>query len=84
MSEKNYVGSGKKVGNYDLVNFSIQLDKLNDFAFEMNGKKYVKLSMGKKKEVDQYGKTHSIWIDEWKPDAPAQAQPQKAETDLPF
>ena len=29
--------------------------------------------MGKKKEVDQYGKTHSIWIDEWKPDAPAQA-----------
>ena len=40
--------------------------------------------MGKKKEVDQYGKTHSIWIDEWKPDAPAQVQPQKAETDLPF
>ncbi|ANS03062.1 hypothetical protein [uncultured Mediterranean phage uvDeep1-CGR2-KM23-C896] len=84
MSEKNYVGSGKKVGNYDLVNFSIQLDRLNDFAFEMNGKKYVKLSMGRKKEVDQYGKTHSIWIDEWKPDATTQAQPQKAETDLPF
>tara|TARA_R100001460_G_scaffold99170_1_gene142332 strand:- start:377 stop:625 length:249 start_codon:yes stop_codon:yes gene_type:complete len=82
MNEKKYVGSGKKVGNYDLVNFSISLEKIKDSTFEYNGQKYVKLTIGKKKETDQYGKTHSIWLDEWKPDE--KAEPQKTETDLPF
>jgi hypothetical protein len=27
MNEKKYVGSGKKVGNYDLINFTISEEK---------------------------------------------------------
>ena len=30
MNEKKYVGSGKKMGNYDLVNFTIAEEKTKD------------------------------------------------------
>ena len=49
MNEKKYVGSGKKVGNYDLVNFTIGEEKLKEHWFEYMGKRYVKLSIGKEK-----------------------------------
>ena len=39
------------------------------------------LSIGKKKEVDQYGKTHTVWIDEYVPEQKTESKP---ETDLPF
>tara|TARA_R110001583_G_scaffold45502_1_gene143232 strand:+ start:1002 stop:1253 length:252 start_codon:yes stop_codon:yes gene_type:complete len=83
MNVKKYVGNGKKVGTYDLVNFTISEEKARDSWIDYNGKKYLKLTIGAKKEVDQYGKTHTIWVDEYKPEQQAQTQ-QKEETDLPF
>ena len=86
MNEKKYVGSGKRVGNYDLINFTISAEKIQDAFVEYNGKKYLKLSIGKKKTVDQYGKTHSVWIDEYVPEnKQAQATASSLPTpDLPF
>jgi len=87
MNEKKYVGSGKKVGNYDLVNFTIGEEKLKEHWFEYMGKRYVKLTIGKKRETDQYGKTHTVWVDEYVPEKKeAQSQPaQELPTpDLPF
>lgn len=83
MNVKKYVGNGKKVGTYDLVNFTISEEKARESWIDYNGKKYLKLTIGAKKEVDQYGKTHTIWVDEYKPEQQAQTQ-QKEETDLPF
>jgi protein tyrosine/serine phosphatase len=83
MNVKKYVGNGKKVGTYDLVNFTISEEKARESWIDYNGKKYLKLTIGAKKEVDQYGKTHTIWVDEYKPEQQAQPQ-QKEETDLPF
>ena len=87
MNEKKYVGSGKKVGNYDLVNFTIGEEKLKEHWFEYMGKRYVKLTLGKKRETDQYGKTHTVWIDEYVPEnKETQSQPAKElpTPDLPF
>jgi hypothetical protein len=86
MNEKKYVGSGKKVGNYDLINFTISEEKTKDSWIEYNGKRYLKLTIGNKKETDQYGKTHSVWLDEYKPDAQKQSQTAQAlpTPDLPF
>ena len=83
MNVKKYVGNGKKVGTYDLVNFTISEEKARESWIDYNGKKYLKLTIGAKKEVDQYGKTHTIWVDEYKPEQQAQSQ-QKEETDLPL
>jgi hypothetical protein len=83
MNEKKYVGSGKKVGNYDLINFTIAEDKVKDAWFDYNGKRYLRLTIGNKKEADQYGKTHSVWLDEYKPEEKVE-QSSKPEPNLPF
>ena len=66
--ERIYVGSGKKASQYDIVNVSICIDDLEKHIFEYKGKRYAKLTVAAKKETDQYGKTHSVSINTWKPD----------------
>ena len=63
---KTYVGKGTQ-GKYGYINFSVELDKLLPYAFEYKGRKYVKLTMAKKKEVDIYGKSHTVYINDFKP-----------------
>ena len=85
MNEKKYVGSGKKVGSYDLVNFTISEESTRDAWIDYNGKRYLKLTIGNKKATDQYGKTHSVWLDEYVPEqrAPQPAQSGSNESTLP-
>jgi ribosomal protein L15E len=82
--EKIYVGTGKEFGQYGTINISICLSDLpKDFITEAkNGKKYINLKVQKKKEVDQYGKTHYVEIDTWKPEE--KKETQESDIDLPF
>jgi hypothetical protein len=72
MSEKGttpiYVGSGVEKFNGNLIEISVCLSDLAiEHKFEYNGKSYIKLKVSKKKEADQYGKTHSVAINQYKP-----------------
>ena len=85
-----FVGNGKKVANYDLVNFSIKMSKVQEHIYEYKGEKYLKMTIGANKEgANEYGQTHKIWIDEYTPnnnatnDAPKK-EFAKAGDDLPF
>ena len=83
--ERKFVGKGKKVGDYDLINISLAKSKLEGNWYEYNGEHYIKLSVGALREIDQYGKTHSVWIDDYKPDATkAKTNSNVEEVDLPF
>ncbi|OGX08274.1 MAG: hypothetical protein A2Z88_04910 [Omnitrophica WOR_2 bacterium GWA2_47_8] len=73
MNEKIYVGKGMVVGQYGNIGFSVDLDALLPHAYEYNGKRYVKLIMSEMRQADQYGKTHTVQIDTWKPDTAAGA-----------
>jgi hypothetical protein len=94
MDKAIYVGSGKEKFEGNLISVSICLSDIpKEWITEYNGKKYVRLNVKKKKQVDQYQKTHSVEIDTWKPTAKVEAkQPvqQIAEqndnepNDLPF
>ena len=73
--QKKYVGNGKQVVNqstgkkYELVNFSIEMGKAEDHIYEYKGRKWLRMTMGSNKDgVNEYGQTHKIWIDEYKPD----------------
>lgn len=84
MSDKKYVGSGKKAGNYDIVNISVCLSDLpKEDIFEYNGKKYIKLTVAAKREADQYGKTHTVYIDEFKPKTEGSPAPLAQRNDEP-
>jgi len=90
MSEKIYVGSGKEFGQYGTVNLNLCLSDIpKEHIFEYNGKKYIKLKTNKKRETDQYGKTHSLEVDTWKPNQEQQIynaqdrEPTHAQNHLP-
>ena len=68
MSEKQtiYLGSGKATKNPKLVNFTIGEDKIKEeYWSEFNGKRFLSLTLITKDEADQYGKTHSVVLNEY-------------------
>lgn len=95
-NKRQYVGNGKAVSGYPLVNISVCLNDIpNDAIYlsESNGKKYLRLTVGEKRDgVDQYGNSHSVWINDYKPQgeqsaaapAPAPSKSAKSDDGLPF
>lgn len=86
-SENIYCGSGtEKVFDEgrSLVNFSLDLAKLKDHVYEYNGKKYVNLTMGANRDgANEYGKTHYVKINTFKPEPQTESKDKKEEA-LPF
>ena len=72
MKDRIYCGSGVEKFDGNLVEVTLNLTKLKDseHIFEFNREKYIKLKVVKKREVDEYGKTHYIEVNTWKPEAP--------------
>jgi hypothetical protein len=69
MANKTYLGKGKSVGDYDMVNFSIELSAIpKEKIIEYNGKKYLKLTIAKMKNPDKFGKDYTIYLDEFVPE----------------
>jgi hypothetical protein len=86
-TDKIYIGNGTEKFDGGLVEFSLNLSKLSkdagDHFFEYNGDKYIKLKVVKKRDgADEYGKTHYVEVDTFKPEA--KSAPVKESTDLPF
>ena len=76
VKDKIYGGSGKEKFDGDQVAVSVCLSDLpKDWIFEYNNKKYVKLIVQKKRETDQYGKTHYVAIDTFKPEQKTEQKP---------
>jgi hypothetical protein len=78
MSEKIYIGGAKeKVWEDGNSSFSISFGE-KDLALLLankNEKGYVNLKMTKRREPSQYGQTHSIVVDDWKPSNAGQSAP---------
>ena len=76
-NEKIWVGHGKEFGNYGDINISVCLDDIPSAHKQTgkNGKTYLNLVVSKKREADQWGKTHSVRVDTWKPDQAPASQP---------
>ena len=77
--EKIYVGNGVEKFDGDVVEFALNLSKLKDageHVFEFNGQKYIKLKVCKNREgINQYGKTHYVEVNTFKPEAKQEAAP---------
>ncbi len=85
--EKIFVGNGIEKFGGNLISVTINLDNLRAARkheltqdghgfFEYNGVNYVKLNIQKNKtgQPNEYGKTHFVAVDTWKPDSTKQAQ----------
>lgn len=96
MADKIYCGNGK-IKNFpnggSIINITVDLDTLNrefaEYGFTTDqGKKKIKLIVGERREADQYGNSHHVTIDTWKPDGARIATPPPAanefEDEIPF
>ena len=83
-SERIYVGNGVEKFDGDMVEFSLNLTRLGNEAkahmFEYNGEKFIKLKVAKMKETNEYGKTHYVEVNTFKPEVKKEA----GADDLPF
>ncbi len=85
--KKIYVGSGIDKFDGNLISCSLCLSDLpSEHIFEYSGKKYIKLNVQKKQEKDQFGKTHYVAVDTWKPEPKPEPKKEeiKVDEDLPF
>lgn len=60
------------------MNFSFNLEKfIEQCRAVVNEKGYVNLCISSRKEVGQYGDTHSLWVNTWQPkqDVPRSSNP---------
>jgi hypothetical protein len=84
MADKIYVGNGKSKFDGQQVAVSLCLTDLpQEHIFEYEGKKYIKLVVQERRETDDYGRTHYVAVDTWKPEE-KKAETKKEEADLPF
>lgn len=99
MADKIYVGSGKEKtfsGGGSIISVSLDLGELikqfdhHGFVAK-SGKKMIKIDVGTRRSVGEYGDTHSVSLNTWHPDsyvAPglAKTEPFKIEDgdDIPF
>ena len=82
---KIYVGKGK-AGKYG-VKISVCLSDLpKEHINEYKGKKYINLEITEMKRPDDYGKTHTVTVDTWKPEPKNESRNERIEQsdDLPF
>ena len=84
MENKIYCGSGKEITfqtGGSLISITLDIETLQRFFKEhgfttQQGKKKMKFNVSTRRETDQYGNTHSVSIDTWKPE-PTQFPPQQ-------
>jgi len=91
MSEKIYVGKGKPIGKFGNLKIGIRVSDLVP-----NEKGYVNLITQEMKKPDEYGNTHTVYVDDWVPNGQQKQQReplttrnnqpagQVDESDLPF
>ena len=79
-----YIANLKEFGNFGNLQGRIYLERIPDEIIEEDnkGEKFVSIIIKKKKETDQYGQTHVIVWNDWKPDPNYKKGDNK--TDLPF
>ena len=79
MSEKVYVGKGRKVGKFNQLKLGIKVSDLTP-----NDRGYCNILIGEMKSEDKYGNTHTAWIDDWKPTNKSVDEGTTEENPLPF
>ena len=74
---KIYVGSGKSFGQYGDISISICISDIDKDKFQTakSGKKYLNIVCSKRKEKGKFGETHTIYLNEWKPENNEQETP---------
>lgn len=62
METKEYIGHGTKHNEWNIIDVVLDVEKMEKFYFEYEGKRYLKLSVAARKEVSKFGSTHAVYV----------------------
>lgn len=62
MDSKVFIGSGKAHSEFDSVTVTLDMAKLEQHVYTTERGRYITFVVSRRKEVDQYGKTHSAFV----------------------
>lgn len=86
MADKIYVGNGKE-RTFDnggsVITITVDVDALinacKDYGFTTEaGKRKIRLKVAQRREIDQYGNSHLVEVDTWKPEQGRQSSQSSA------
>ena len=79
--KKVYLSNLKTIGQTQGIKGRIYADKTDaHWQIDDKGREYLAFAIWPNREPDQYGNTHAMILDTWKPDAAKQS----TKSDLPF
>lgn len=68
--KKNYISGGARRVEFgdgsSIINLDLKLAELNDLPVSEKG--YIRLTVSERKEVDQFGNSHSVYENDFVPD----------------
>lgn len=59
---RNYIGKGTKLKDFDILKVTVELDTALEYSHEYNGKKYLSFEVARMKQPDEFGKTHTCYV----------------------
>ena len=83
--QKKYVGGGTAINTQygELLKISFNAQDLQLMQSMLNERGWINLNCNRRQQPSQYGQTHSIVIDEWKPQQQAPQQMQQPQDQKP-
>jgi GH24 family phage-related lysozyme (muramidase) len=80
--EKNYIGKAKRNEKIEgVLSVTLSMETAKAFIFEYEGKRYLKFEVAVRKETDQYGNTHTVYVNKsTKTEEPVPATETKPKT----
>lgn len=64
-TEKNYIGKGNQINDYDMFSISLDITKAKDFFFEFEGRTYLKFTFTKMQKTDMKGRDFTAYVQEY-------------------
>lgn len=75
-TSKSYIGKGKAIGTFGSVRVSLKMEDVLKHAYKTERGEFITFMVTPMKETDQYGKTHTVYVEVREPaDATAVAEP---------
>jgi hypothetical protein len=72
MANKIYLGKGKGVPNYEIVNFYLDVSEIKKeyITLTQKGTKILKCTIAKMQVPDKFGNDYTVFLDTYKPEKP--------------
>ncbi len=72
--KKTYIGKGRTDSKFDIIKVTLKMEDVLKLQYEKEGNFYITFEISKLKDADEYGRTHTCYVNTKEADVPATAK----------